>query len=415
MDKTTWYRLDNIGKFYASQAGSPTQTIFRYSATLVDAIDPAALQRALDRALTIYPSFNVKLRSGFFWHYLEQSRDTPLVSIENIPICHSLHINEKSVLFRVSYFDKRINLEISHIISDGRGTLSFFKAIVIAYIQYRYGYKEKEIAPFTTDAQKTENSFDTHYEKKLAGSTKKPRVFHLKGVKNELSPTYLEYHTSASRILAISRTIGVSLTSFFIATVVCAIRDEMSTRDRNKTIRLDIPVDLRQHFESSTTKNFFGLAFIEYKPGPSDEPLETVAKHIQDQLQAGTSIDNLKKRMNQMIALEKNPLLRFAPIFIKDLALKIAGKITAGDVTTTVSSLGVISLPEYTLEHIENINATTSPSGINFTACTFKDDLSLGMSTSYIDLSVIRNLCRILSNLGIEGRVNISKEEENEV
>lgn len=189
----------------------------------------------------------------------------------------------------------------------------------------------------------------------------------------------------------------------------------MSTRDRNKTIRLDIPVDLRQHFESSTTKNFFGLAFIEYKPGPSDEPLETVAKHIQDQLQAGTSIDNLKKRMNQMIALEKNPLLRFAPIFIKDLALKIAGKITAGDVTTTVSSLGVISLPEYTLEHIENINATTSPSGINFTACTFKDDLSLGMSTSYIDLSVIRNLCRILSNLGIEGRVNISKEEENEV
>lgn len=78
MDKTTWYRLDNIGKFYASQAGSPTQTIFRYSATLVDAIDPAALQRALDRALTIYPSFNVKLRSGFFGT-ISSNLETPLL------------------------------------------------------------------------------------------------------------------------------------------------------------------------------------------------------------------------------------------------------------------------------------------------------------------------------------------------
>ena len=176
MDKTTWYRLDNVGKFYASQAGSSTQTIFRYSATMTDAVNPEDLQHALNRALVVYPNFNVRLRSGFFWHYLEQSHDIPLVSLEDIPICHSLHVNEKSVLFRVSYYKKRINLEISHIISDGRGTLNFFKALIIAYIQCRYKYRNSEIAPYVTNKQKIENSFDIHYEKKLAGSTKKPRV-----------------------------------------------------------------------------------------------------------------------------------------------------------------------------------------------------------------------------------------------
>ena len=31
MARRTWYRLDNIGKFYSSQAGRSSQTVFRYS------------------------------------------------------------------------------------------------------------------------------------------------------------------------------------------------------------------------------------------------------------------------------------------------------------------------------------------------------------------------------------------------
>ncbi|MEE0845841.1 MAG: alcohol acetyltransferase [Eggerthellaceae bacterium] len=414
MDKTAWYRLDNIGKFYASQAGSPTQTVFRYSATMDEPVDAADLQCALDRALEVYPSFNVRLRSGLFWHYLEQSRDAPSVSEESAPICHGLHVNEKSVLFRVSYYGKRINLEISHIISDGRGTLDFFKALVIAYTQKHYGHPESSIAPFSTDEQKLENSFDAHYEKGLAGSTRKPRVFHLEGTKNVLSPVYLEYHTSAARALSLARGIGASLTSLIIAAVICAIRSQMRTRERNKAIRLDIPVDLRRFFGSSTTKNFFGLAFVEYKPGIDDEPIDAVAKEVQRQMRAGTSLENLKRRMNHMIALEKNPFLRFAPVFIKDQALKIAGRVTEGDVTATVSSLGVIEFPEYASSRIENVNVLTSPAGMNFTICTCKDDLSLGFSTSFTDLSVMRNLCRIFKDLGIEGSINISKEEDDD-
>ena len=36
MADASWYRLDNVGKFYAAQAGSPNQTIFRLAATMVD-------------------------------------------------------------------------------------------------------------------------------------------------------------------------------------------------------------------------------------------------------------------------------------------------------------------------------------------------------------------------------------------
>ena len=73
MARRTWYRLDNIGKFYSSQAGRSSQTVFRYSADLADDIDPDILQHALDHAIAQFPSFNVHLLNGMFWHYLEQS------------------------------------------------------------------------------------------------------------------------------------------------------------------------------------------------------------------------------------------------------------------------------------------------------------------------------------------------------
>ena len=44
MADASWYRLDNVGKFYAAQAGSPNQTIFRLAATMADEVDEQALQ-----------------------------------------------------------------------------------------------------------------------------------------------------------------------------------------------------------------------------------------------------------------------------------------------------------------------------------------------------------------------------------
>ena len=113
MARRTWYRLDNIGKFYSSQAGRSSQTVFRYSAELADGIDPDILQHALDHAIAQFPSFNVHLLNGMFWHYLEQSDGRPLVEPEHLPICSRLHYGPKSMLFRVSYFRNRVNLEAS--------------------------------------------------------------------------------------------------------------------------------------------------------------------------------------------------------------------------------------------------------------------------------------------------------------
>ena len=412
MARTAWYRLDNVGKFYSSQAGSSAQTVFRYAATMADDVDPAALQRALDRTAEMFPGFNVCLRSGMFWHYLEQAPQPPAVHEESLPICYGLHVDAKSVLIRVSYYRTRINLEVSHMVSDGRGSLSFFKALLYAYVEERYGVEGLPQEYDGSDHQKAEDSFDKYFERDKAAPTRAPKVYRLTGWRDAADPTYLEYHLPVRPVLDLARGHGVSLTSLVIAAIMCAIRAEMPRRERHRAIRLDVPVDLRQHFKSTTTKNFFGLAFVSYVPGDEDEPVETIARIVQDQLKTATQAEELKSRMNRMIALEKNPLLRLAPLFAKDFILGLANRLAARDVTTTMSNLGPIRIDERLALYIRDVNILTSTTGLNFLMCAFGDDLSIGISTVYSNPDVIKNICRFFSGQGIEGRININKTKE---
>lgn len=423
MARDTWYRLDNIGKFYASQAGSTTQTVFRYAATLADDVDPAVLQQALDATVTLFPSFNVCLRSGFFWHYLEQAPTAPHVEPENLPICYGLHVNARSVLFRVSHHGPRVNFEVSHIVSDGRGSLAFFKALLAAYIERRYGVQGVAQEYDGSDAQKAEDSFDKYFERAKAGKSAPPRAYHITGWRDTSDPTFYELHLPVRPVLDLARSCGVSLTSLVIAALMVAIRDEMAQRDRRRAIVLDVPVDLRQFFPSVTAKNFFGLAYVSWVPQegtpgvegvcPGGEPgLEEVARFVHAQLKGVIEPEHLKLRMNAMVALEKNPLLRFAPLLLKDLVLALADHAVAGQTTTTVSNLGVIRLDERLTPYVRDVNILTSTTGLNVTLCSFGDDLSIGISTVFSNPNIVKNFVRAFTRRGIAGRLNVNRTSE---
>ena len=214
MARRTWYRLDNIGKFYSSQAGRSSQTVFRYSADLADDIDPDILQHALDHAIAQFPSFNVHLLNGMFWHYLEQSDGRPLVEPEHLPICSRLHYGPKSMLFRVSYFRNRVNLE----------SRTSFRTVAAPSTCSSRCCTPTSPSDTTcrgvpsdydgSDSDKAENSFDKYYEKDKAGAAPGTKIYRLAGPIDRAAPTFMEYHVSASKVLGAAHQCGVSLTSY---------------------------------------------------------------------------------------------------------------------------------------------------------------------------------------------------------
>ena len=67
---------------------------------------------------------------GLFWYYLEETPVRPLVHQEENPPCGLIYKDSRSLLFEVTYFHRRINLEVYHALTDGTGALLFLQAMV---------------------------------------------------------------------------------------------------------------------------------------------------------------------------------------------------------------------------------------------------------------------------------------------
>lgn len=385
------------------------QTVFRYSATMADPVDQDALQRALDETVEDFPSFAVTLRTGFFWRYLQEA-DAPRVHPEDGPICAPLHTGRASVLIRVTYYHDRINFEISHMVSDGRGALAFFKALLGAYVGERYGVTVSDDGtPTPSRSQRVEDAFDKNYEPGKGGGKMEWLPYRIPGPKLYEDPTYLEFHLPVKPVIDLAHQWGVSLTSVVITAMLLSVRQGMARRDVGKRVlRVGVPVDLRDAFGSQTTRNFFGMVYLSLPTTQAIPHPKDFAREVQRALTREVLPDNVKRRMNTMIRLEKNPFLRLSPVFMKDVVLRLADQ-EKRTVTTTVSNLGVVRLPPEVAAHVRNVNIITTTVGLNMCLCSFGDDLSIGLSTVYVDPNVIEGFVRFFSGLGICGYINSSR------
>lgn len=403
-----WYKLDNVGKFYSSIADKEYQQVFRYSITLKDNIDQNILQQALENTIEVFETFNVNLKKGLFWYYLEETNKKYHVTIENLPICFKIYNSSSDFLYRVSFYNRRINFEISHILSDGRGSIEFFKTLVNNYLKLKYKIK---IDPTTNTSyiEKAEDSFDKYYKKTKVTSRRVFNIYLYKGKKSLNKTRYLEAHLPLKAILNLAHQKNATLTSLLVSILIYSMKDVMSERELKKNIKIDIPVDLRQYFKSFSSKNYFGLTSVTYKFNSRNDSLDNIIKSVNKELKENLTPEKLIERVNQMVAFEKNIFCRITPIFIKNIALKIINYFSNRMSTSCVSNIGKIEFSQIAQEYIENVNILTSTPGFQLTICSNKDDLSIGISSKYKYNEIIKNFCNYFSEQNIDMTINVSE------
>lgn len=409
MKEKKWHKLDNVGKFYASTAEKDIPNVFRYSASLYGEIDKDILQQALDETVKVFPSFNVNLKRGLFWYYLDETSKRVEVVMENLPICFRLYNNSDDFLYRVSYFKDRINFEISHILSDGRGSVEFFKMLIGNYVKIKHSLDDVDLITKASQSEKEEDSFSKYYKKTKSTNSKTPKIYFYKNKRMKNSTRFMESHMSLSKVLDLSHKYNVTLTTLFVTILIYSFKDEMKVSDMDKSIKIDLPIDLRNYFKSSSTKNFFGLTSIIYKFNNKDDTFEEVLKSVKEQIKDKTTVEKLSERVNMMVAFEKNIFCRIIPIFIKNIALKLIDKFTSQMSTSCISNVGKITFNKDIEKHIKEINILTSTTNFQFTICSFKDDLSIGISSKYKSNEVIKNFCRFFTEEDIDMVMNISE------
>ena len=404
-----WWTLDNAAKIFPSSSSSHDSKVFRFVCELEEPVEPEVLQTALNKTMERFPMYRSVLKRGLFWYYLEDSALPAVVRCEDMPPCQRLYPSvRRSLLFRVLYFRRRINLEVHHSLTDGAGAQKFLCALVYEYLLARYPDKfAKNIPKLPDDAsqwEKQADSFQKYYQKMKGRKKERSRgAYQLRGEylpKNRLA--VLEGRLPLDRALACARARGATLTELMTAVLLRAISEGMWVRERRKPVVITVPVNLRSYFPSESARNFFATIPVAYDFGSRENSLDAVLEEVKASFRSHLTKENMQARMNAFCALEHSVLLRLVPLFIKDVVLRIANKLALYKATASFSNVGRITMPAGMEKFIRQFGVYTCGGLLQACACSFGSDYVVSFASPFREHEVERVFFQELKQLGLE-------------
>ncbi len=403
-----WNKLDNAAKIFPSNSTVQDSKVFRFVCELKENVKPDILQSALDKTINQFPFFQSVIKRGVFWYYFEESNIKPVVQLESEPPCMPLYDTDgKNLLFKVFYYGKRVSVEVYHALSDGTGALQFLRTLIYYYLLECYD-ELKGLAPSleydASQFQKEDDSFQKYCEKPLGTGVKdKLKAYHISKERTKNNNlAVIEGRMSLKTLLEHSRAMGVTITEFLTAVFIRAIHQEMSLRDKDKSVVITVPVNLRGYFPSESARNFFTIVNVSYNFNGTKDSLEAVANHIRQTLREELKEDKLREQMNVWCNLEHNIFIRLLPLTIKDIILRAASFIVRKNSTASFSNVGKVSMPSCMEKYINLFTAFTSPNILQVCACSFNDNYIVSFAGPFRNHDIERAFFCTLTDAGID-------------
>ena len=402
-----WYKLDNAAKIFPPTSSKADTRVFRFSCELYEAVDGNMLQSALDRTINDFPSFQYVLKHGMFWYYLERSNVRPLAREEDMPPCSTIYLNRRALLFDVTWYGKRINLEVYHALTDGTGALQFLKMLVLHYLKLAHPDTMDKIVNIDYDAsesQRMTDSFNKYYDKsKNISKSKKNAAYQLKGAKEaEWRLNIIEGNVSTKALLNKAREYNTTVTIFITALLIRAIYGEMNVRDRKKPVVITVPVNLRNYFDSKSSRNFFSIIDIRYDFNSKNGTLEDIINCSKECFDENLNKEYLQARLNKFLSFERNFLIRLVPLTIKNLYMSIAYSRQAREVTASVSNVGRVVMPNEAKQYIKLFDVFNSTEKLQLCICSYEDSMNIAFTSPFVSTDIQCCFFRQLAQMGID-------------
>ena len=406
-----WDKLDNTANLFPVIAGESMSNVYRISVTLTELVDHELLQEALDIVLPKFDGFNLRLQKGIFWYYFEENGNpAPKVKEENTYPCRFIVQNKnKHYLFRVTYFKYRINLEVFHVLTDGMGGINFLKELTYQYLRLCHPEIREKVGDDLNcgTSLNREDSFIKNYRKSTSKPYQTQKAYLVKGEK--LLPGEFGVMHGYMKIPALKEVChkyGVSINEYLVGVFVYSVYQEcLKGMPSDKPIRVAVPVNLRPYFASNTTKNFFVMVSAEFHPTKEDYTFEEILQTVRESLKAQINKENLEKLFSYNVSNEKVWIARIAPLFLKNLAMKIVYTQSALANTTTITNIGNIGVEDVYKPYIEMFHAFLAMSKgqqIKGTICSYDDTLVFTFSYDLQDTGIQKVFFRKIAADGIE-------------
>ena len=408
---TRWHKLDNTANIFPVVASRRYSNVFRLTAVMREAVDPALLQQALEQTLPYFAAFNVRLRHGLFWNYLETNRATPQVLPEQDAPCRYIDpVETGRFLFRVLYYGSRVHLETFHVLTDGTGAMQFLKAVCYRYCQLAPpdAFTPEQLATpnGTETAGEVQDGYLKHYVPAKSKTFREPGAYHLRGehriagglgVATALMPV--------DALKAECRRFGATVGEYLTAAIAYGVYEEYTAcNGAKRPVSIFVPVNLRPIFGTETSLNFFSNLTIILPLARRAVPFEDVMEAVKCQFAEKLTREEFEQKLAFTAGSEKNLITRIIPLPLKNGILRIVYEHSNNGSTLVFSNLGPVRVEEPFRRYFEGFRfllSTTPREPVKATACACGNTLALTFTTEVEDNRLARSVVRRLAKAGV--------------
>jgi NRPS condensation-like uncharacterized protein len=408
-----WYRLDNAAKIFPLvQSRKDDSSCFRLAVLLYEDVIPEVLLKALEFTLTRFPTFNVQLKAGLFWYYLEQNENPVNIYKDDAKMFDAKDRKEQQdYLFKLCYYGKRISLVVFHSLSDGYGAMEFLKSIVYQYLKLNGKSIRNHSCVLTMEVEELideqQDSFYYNYNKNISDIEKDNNAFKIRGFNYKTNYNGVFYFImDLDSIKARTKIYDCTITQYFGAILLLAIyRNYFLTEGGTLPIKLLIPVNIRKYFHSTTLRNF--TLFIRTNTlhsGPLS--LEQAVQYMKEDFAKELETNRMRARLAQNMKFEKNFWIRITPLFIKIPIAKLVHNSMANKTSTmSFSNLGMVQIPadfKKYIDRFEFVSPATLASPITGNCITFDKRVVFSLTNKVIDRKFQREVVSVLQKEGLD-------------
>jgi NRPS condensation-like uncharacterized protein len=362
--KKQWYRLDNAALIFPAIIRKNWNNIFRVSATLKEPVDPEILNRAIADLLPRFPTCFVRLRTGFFWYYLETITEPPEAQKDYAyPLTHMTRKELGKCCVRFLYYENRIAVEVFHSVTDGTGGLKLIQNLTARYLTLKYGLQipaEGHLVDIG-EKPKPEETRDCFLKcgAKRSISRAEDTAYHLSGTpETDQFRHIITGILPADRLKEKAHGQGVTVTAYLAAVMAEAVAEkqkaEGKTGRKARPVKITIPVNLRRTFGMDTMRNFTLAVNIGFDPRLGEYTHEQVCSLMGHLLAAETIPQRMAGRVAKNVDLQNVLALRLIPLAVKRICMRTVYALSGENKgCLNISNMGVVTVPEVMAPMVE--------------------------------------------------------------
>lgn len=424
-DKLGWVKLDNAAKIYPASRSRNWSNVFRLSATLTEPVDTEILQSALDVTVRRFPTIAARLRRGAFWYYLQQLKEAPRIQKEySYPLAHMHSQEARQCAFRVIAYKNRVAVEFFHSLTDGTGGSVFLKTLLAEYLQQKYHIHispDSGVLPRLEVPGPSELRDDfPKYAGPVTASRQEKDAWHYHGTPEpdgRLNLICLRLNTQQVRSAA--HIYNTTITGLLCAVLMQAIlrlqEEHVPDVRRRKAVKVQIPVNLRKLFPSSTLRNFSLYTTPELDPRLGSYDFREICKIVRLHMDATITPKQMASMIATNVQSEQMLAVRVMPLPIKNLVMK-AVFLAVGERKSfmSLSNLGAVVLPEEMKPYVRRMDFILGAQSANPHNCgvlSLDDTLYWNFIRNIREPDLERHVFRVLHELGLSVIAESNQEE----